>query len=590
MSRLTAVIHSRFCVLLLMLATAPFGTQAQDYKRVAPQLPTKLQSPSLAIPSEPAIPIAAVSPDGSQAQVTVALKGLVVIDGSSRIVEAGVPVSAAGSTGINVSEISELNDSRFTTQLTGFLGRPLTLATLDQIKTITTTWLRAHQRPFVDVSIPPQNIGSGVVQMVVTEYKIGNIEVRGSRYFSESLITRNSGLQTGNTLRLDDLQTDLDRLNRNPFLNVDAVFKPGEQTGETDVTLNARDRLPLRFYAGYDNLGVRSLGVPEYNVGANWGNTFGTGQILSYQFTSSISGRSNSHSISDTIPTPWGDQVLIFGSYGTQRPFLATLFNESGHSGQASVRYVHLLPRAHGLTEDLQLGYDFKTTDNNLEFAGFQVFAMEAEVDQFPLIYDATLSDHFGQTAIQNTFVYSPGRLTTNNTTAALSALVPGSAAHYLYNRFLITRTTPLLQHFTAVTRVTVQASNRNLPYSEQVGGGGVGSVRGYYTDTALGSTGQMFSQELRLPAFDLSRMVARSSEFGDKAQIGGFFDYARLRQVSPIPDVQSSVDLASGGFLTRYSFSRNLDFQFDLGWRLRSAPTVPSRGAYGQLSVTGSF
>lgn len=269
---------------------------------------------------------------------------------------------------------------------------------------------------------------------------------------------------------------------------------------------------------------------------------------------------------------------------------ISTLFHDEGGSGQASLRYVHPLPRLCGLTHDVQLGYDFKTTDNDLQFVGIQVFGAQAEVDQFPLVYEATMNDHLGQTAIQNTFVYSPGRLTPGNTTQALSTLVPGAKASYLYNRFLVTRTTPLPKRFSAVSRLTLQDSSSNLPYSEQLGGGGVGSVRGYYTDTALGSKGELFSQELRLPVFSPLRVLDRSSESGGKVQVGGFFDYADLRQVRTISDMTNHVDLASVGFLARYSLSRCLDFQFDMGWRLRQAPTVPNRGAYGQVALTGSF
>ena len=519
----------------------------------------------------------------SPAPLMAALKGLVFVAGQE---QSPTPEPS----GIDVSRIPELDDERFTAQLTAFIGHPLTLTDLEKIKMLTTKWLRAQGHPFIDVSVPPQKITGGVVRIVVTQYKLGQVKVEGARYFSPSLIKETSGLQPGSTLELDDLQTKLDRLNRNPFLNVDAVFQPGAQTGETDVVLNAKDRLPLRVYSGYDNLGVRSLGVREYNVGVNWGNAFGTGQILSYQFTRSFSGLSTSHSISDTLPLRWGDQLLIFGSYGLQRPLISRWFNDEGHSGQASLRYVRPLPRLRGVTHDLQLGYDFKTTDNNLQFAGIQVFGAQAEVDQFPLVYEATANDRLGQTAIQNTFVFSPGRLTPGNTTQALSMLVPGARASYLYNRFLITRTTPLPRRLSAVSRLTLQDSNRNLPYSEQVGGGGVGSVRGYYTDTALGSKGELYSQELRLPAFDMFRVFDRSSESGGKTQFGGFFDYASLRQVKAIPDMISHVNLASAGFLARYSLSRCLDLQFDMGWRLRQAPTVPNRGIYGQISLTGSF
>ncbi len=567
------------------LAAVSFSSaQAQDYGRIAPKLPPSEQAPAV---SRSPIPLPSAS---SHARLIAALKGLVFVATADRLLISGLPASAAGLSGVNVSQVPELNDRRFSTQMTAFLGRPVTLADLERVKAKTMSWLRTHQRPFVDVTIPPQNIASGVVQVLVTEYKLSRVKVQGTRYFSPALIEQTSGFQCGQTLRLDNVQSNIDRLNRNPFLNVDAVFKPGDQAGDTEVMLDAHDRLPLRVYGGYDNLGVRSLGVPESNFGVNWGNVFGTGQILSYQLTRSLSGRYTSHSISDTVPFSWGDQVLIFGSYGVQQPMMAQIFHDLGHSGQASVRYVHPLPRIHGFTQDVQAGYDFKTTDNNLEFAGFQVFAGQAEVDQFPVIYDAALSDRAGQTAVQNLLVLSPGGLTPDNNTAALSTLVPGSKANYIYNRFSVTRTTLLPAGFSAVTRITVQASESNLPYSEQVGGGGVGSVRGYYTDTALGSKGEMLSQELRLPAFALARAFDRNSGLPGKSQLGVFYDYADLRQVTPIPDVQNKVDLASVGFLARYSVSRYLDFQYDIGWRLRKAPTVPELGAYGQISLTGSF
>ncbi len=114
--------------------------------------------------------------------------------------------------------------------------------------------------------------------------------------------------------------------------------------------------------------------------------------------------------------------------------------------------------------------------------------------------------------------------------------------------------------------------------------------MRGYYTDTAFGSRGELFSQELRLPAFSPAHYLDRALESADKAQFGIFFDYADLRQVTPIPDVKSPLQLASAGFLARYSTSRFFDIELDTGRRLRAAPTVPVAGWYSQISLTGRF
>ena len=564
-----------------LLAALLVGTAqpalAQVYDRVAPKLPLPDQTPALVPP-----PVADAR-DGSTKPIIASLKGVTFV----ATLEQAAADTPAATPGIDAGGVAELDDPRFTDRLTPFLGKPLSLADLDRIRRLALEWLRTHGHPFADVTAPPQNIASGIVRIVVTQYRLGRITVEGARYFSPKTIQRRSGLKPGQTLALGPLQGDLARLNQNPFLTVDAIFRPGANQGETDITLSARDRRPLRIYAGYDNLGVRSLGIGEYDVGTNWGNVLGTGGILSYQLTRTISGRYTSQSLSDVAPLPWGDQLLVFGSYARSRPRLPEIFNDVGHSGQASARYVHRLGTGGRLTQDVQIGYDFKTTDNNLEFAGFQVFRTRAEINQFPIVYDATLTDRLGQTAFQNILVLSPGHLTRNNTTASLAMLVPGARARYVYDRLLVTRTTRLPAGWTSITRATGQLANHNLPNSEQLGGGGVGSVRGYFADTALGSTGLLASQEVRLPAFGLSQLARRGSKLDDLMQFGAFVDIARLRQVKPIPDVQSRVTLLSAGGNVHYSIGRFLDVQADLGWRLRRTATAPERGAYAQVSAT---
>lgn len=562
-----------------LMASVAVPAAAQDYERVAPKLPPREEAPMLRAPTADEAP-----PNGTDTVLASALRGLVFVNGPDRLNASGV---AAPSGGVDTAQIPELDDPDFTRQLIPFIGKPLTLADLDQIRSLATSWLRQHDRPFIDVSAPPQNISGGVVQIVVTQYRLGKVEVQGARHFSPDLIRRTSGLEPGQTLELDQLQGDLDRLNQNPFLTVNAIFRPGAETGGTDVILDAKDRLPIRAYAGYDNLGVRSLGVDEYYVGANWGNAWGLGHVLSYQYTRTFTGRYQSHSASYVAPLPWHDRLLIFGSYQTARPLVPPIFKTEGKSGQVSARYVTFLPRMKRFTHDLQFGYDFKTTDNNLEFAGIQVFGVRAEVHQFPIIYDASLSDSLGQTSIQNILVVSPGDLTSRNTTAILSTLVPGARARYIYNRLLVTRMTRLPRDLTSITRLTVQLANHNLPNSEQLGGGGVGSVRGYYSDTALGSKGVLFSQELRIPAFSLTGIAHPGSKLGDALQFGVFFDYARLDQIDTIPNMQNRVDLASVGFNAHYSVSRYVDIQFDAGWRLKEVMAAPENGVFGHVSVT---
>ena len=573
----------------LALATAfcaPGCGYAQDYEHVAPKLPPAHEAPMVTAPVPTTQPSAAsesriLSPD---------LKGLVFRAGMDGLAAHGLSTGAAGPTGVAAPDLPALRDVRFQNQMRAFLGKPFTAGDLARITAQTRAWLASHDHPFVDVSVPPQNITSGVIQVVVTEYRLGDIDVVGARYFSKPLVRSASGLKPGETITLNALQEDLARLNENPFLSVDAVFKPGQAPGTTDLELRVKDRFPVRVYVGYDNQGYRSLGLQEFDAGVNWGNAFGTGQILSAQYTRSFTGRFTAYSASDVIPLPWRDKLLVFGSYARLTPLIADGFNNVGHSGQASVRYVHTLPKLSWLTGHIQLGYDYKSTDNNLEFAGLQVIASAAEVHQFPVIYDGLETDRFGQTAIENDLIFAPGGLGGRNTDAAFQSLTPGASARYVYDRLSVTRTTRLPAGFTWVARAVVQRSSAILPSSEQLGGGGVGSARGYYPDTGIGSNGELISQEIRLPAFSPAKALTGDARFGDLAQFGLFYDAASLRQPTIVSGGAAPLNLASVGVFIHYSAGRDVGINLDFGRQLRHAPNERELGQYAAVAVVFGF
>jgi hemolysin activation/secretion protein len=575
------------CLLGLLLGAVSANlADAQDFDRIAPREPPAAPPPVVTPP-----PAATPSVPASTAMVVPDLKGLVFLPSLTAL----QPNGRGDATGLDTGGLPLLSAPDFAAQLKSFLGRPLTFADLAEITRLTTAFYRVHGRPFVSVDVPPQNVSAGVVQVVVTEYRLGAVTVAGNEWFSSDLIRRQSGLVPGQTLTLSGVRTDLDRLNDNPFRSVETVFQPGAAPGTTDVTLQTKDRLPVHLYASFDNAGVRSLGLGEWGVGGSWGNVFGTGQTLSYQHTRSLSGRYDANSVSLTVPLPWRDKLLVFGSYAQETPDIGKQFGETGQSGQASLRYVHPLPHLTlatdvELTGDLQAGYDFKTSNNNLEFGGVQVSATAAEIDQFPLIADATITDKLGQTALENQLVLSPGGLTGANTKAAFQALVAGSRPGYAYDRVGVTRTTFLPKGFSWTARVLGQVSSGNLQSSEQLGAGGPDSVRGYYTDASLGSQGVLVSQEIRAPAFSLAGMLHSAAPVADQVQFGVFWDYGHVSQNTPIPKAVNQSDLSSVGVVLHGTLDRFVDVKFDTGWRLREAPGTNRHGAFGDVALVVGF
>lgn len=567
-------------------------TPGQNTAIVTPKLPQAAPAPVVALPPSTPAPSA-----GEAGNVTLlpALKGLVFVAGAQALKAQGLADTGAG---VSAPQLPILNDPQFQAQMKAHLGQPLRTMDMQQVRDQTKAWYVAHQHPFVDIVVPPQNISSGVVQVVVSEYRLGEVTVTGARYFSSSLVEKPLDLKAGETIALPRLQTNIDRLNENPFLSVDAQFQPGAAPGTTDLVLRAKDRLPVRVYAGYDNQGVPTLDEREWNAGVNWGNVFGTGQIASYQFTRAFNGRFQSHSVSDVITLDHADKLLVFGNYAQLRStadFGLFRLDSIGHSAQASVRWVRTLPRWEGLTGHLQLGYDYKFTDTDAQFNEIRLGPPSAmETHQFPFIYDGAEVDRLGSTSLENDLIYAPGRWSARDSDAAFQALVAGSKAEYVYDRVSVTRTTRLPADLSIVARAILQRSSAILPNSEQLGGGGVGSVRGYFPDTALGSNGELGSLELRSPAFSPSSVLGRA--VGDQAQVGVFYDYASLRQPYypklTFPSAGNGTmpqDLASAGVLAHYAVGRFVDLNFDMGWQLRKTADEARLGNFAAVAVVFS-
>jgi hemolysin activation/secretion protein len=261
-----------------------------------------------------------------------------------------------------------------------------------------------------------------------------------------------------------------------------------------------------------------------------------------------------------------------------------------GHSGQASVRFSRTLPRLAGAIGSLQVGYDRKFTDNNLEFAGIEIIDTKVEVHQFPVNLVLNLTDSLGQTTVSNDLVFSPGDLSDKNTDAACEALVPGAKANYVYDRLSVTRTTRLPRDMTWVIRGAVQVATGNLPNSEQMGGGGSGSARSYYPDTAVGSTGVILNTELRLAPFSPSALVGQAPAAQDSLQAGVFYDFVDIRQPDQVPGASPPARLESVGVLLNYSAGRNVVLSIDGGLQLRRGPNETKKGGVFAMSLTVSL
>ena len=564
-------------LLLSLLATTALALEPLD--RFKPKEPTPLakeQEPKADKSTKPS-----TAPAPGNAAITLKLRGVIFVGSKVQLRTGGV----AAMDGVSVEGVPMLNSSSFTQRVQPFLGQQVSLDLVNAIAAETAKFYKEHDHPVVSVVAPQQDVTNGVVQLLVTEARIGEVRVLGNKHFKSSLFTTRA--KPGGAIIMSDLEADAAFYGRNPFRSVAAEMSPGKNSGETDITLRVTDKFPLRVFAGYDNSGVKSTDENRLFAGINYGNFLGLGHELSYQFSTSPDfEKLAAHSASWTMPLPWKHIFQISGTYSESKPEISEGFDMSGTSWQLGARYTVPLPDLGKYKHEVTLGYDFKYTDNNLQFGGQQVFDTPIDISQFSLAYSASLPDKIGRTALSLTGYWSPGGMGSNNTDEAFDAARKDSKADYFYAALSLDRITKLPFGCSWSLSAKGQLANGNLQATEQFLLGGQSTVRGYPELVAAGDQGVLVRNEIYSPSFSLSKLIGFKQSH-DEFQLLAFYDYGYAEVKHPLEGEDKSTELQSYGVGARWQIKQNLSAHFDYGWQIDRLGKDHSRAHVG---VTMSY
>ncbi|MDD5305437.1 MAG: ShlB/FhaC/HecB family hemolysin secretion/activation protein [Elusimicrobia bacterium] len=494
------------------------------------------------------------------------LIGLVLVNDVDSVVRQGL----TSVRGVHVNGMPLLDTPDFKARMAKYLGRPLTKGGRVRILDEIALYCRKRGQPFVDVSILPQDVTDGVLQILVLQAKVGTVRVMGNRWFRSDKMAEQMRAKAGDQLDVNSITEDLDWLNRNPFRQVDLVYVKGAEFGQANLLLRQVDQFPLRVYGGYDDSGTLQTQHERYSLGGDWGNVFGGDGVASYQFLTSPDFRSfRAHSGSFTQPLPWRHVLTVFGSYADIKANLPRPFDLGGYNWQASVRYEVPLRGVRAYRHSLTAGFDYKQTNNNLTFGGVSVFGVATDVAQWSLGYGSRLKDSLGETTLRATGFISPGGFTPHNRNDDFRVSRADSRSRYAYVKVERNRTTQLPAGFMLVNLLTLQQSDANLLPSEQLGFGGYDTVRGYDTRVFNSDSGFLVTAELRSPALrGLSALPALES-FPDKWQILAFVDYGAGSSHLRLPGERADTKLLGAGPGFRYTVSKYVSFRADYGWQL---------------------
>ncbi len=468
--RLRGATKIALTLLVCLQAACCSSLHAQNYERYKPLDIPRVDPPSADLPDPTDLPN---SVEDDRVLVD-SLDAVVIVDHSDKI---ATDSSIDLLEGIHYRfdcENSLVRRAAIRGLITNKLGQPITLRRINELSRDIIKQYRDCKQPIVDVVIPEQRITGGTLHIVVTESRVGRVVVEPGCFFSECEAARwIECTRPGRKVYEPWIENDLLWMNQNSFYSVGVDFRKGDHPGTTDVIYSIKDRFPLRGYVGVDDSGVETLNFGRFFAGFQYGNAFGRGGSLGYQYTADESfSLLQAHSVNFSQPFNRDYSFLTYGSWAGVSPMLEDGLNQDGESYQFGSTLTRNLIRTRDRNRSVNAGYEFKATNNNLEFAGTAISNSTADLFQLRFGFNDWIRRNVDEFRAFHFDVFTgPGGGTTAaHSTNAFETLRPGTSPDYVYARMGYERADLIGQSWLISSRLVGQATSERLLFSETLG------------------------------------------------------------------------------------------------------------------------
>lgn len=393
-------------------------------------------------------------------------------------------------------------------------GQPVNSALVIAIQGEVNALYRKMGYPFAAVVTPPQDVGDGVLTIRILEFRIG--QVRQETEDATDDVRSAIRLSPGDEIPLRRLQEDLVWLNRYPYRSVEAIFRPGAATGETDLFLRTTRSRPLTVFAGYANTGSESTGWNRVFIGAQAGFPALGNSLAAYQFTLSpedVGGRGDkgyrSHAFQAASPVGRRAQVDL-GVNWIQSRQAVEVFDLEDTLSEAAATYRFALSNLTGAVTapgDAWLGLEARRQVSVAAFGEVRISSEAFNAYHLVAGFNRTRFDPGSQTELEAVLRLSPGDLGDANSAERLAAASQGRAleARYAYASLSVAHARALSSGGVLRALIRAQVATDALPRSELFGLGGPTAARGYTHDDGATDQGVLFQGDLEFPEIPLS-------------------------------------------------------------------------------------
>lgn len=202
-----------------------------------------------------------------------------------------------------------------------FIGKCFDSEILTQIITKITKHYHDSGLVTSQVTIPKQNLQSGILELKVIEGKIEKITYDKDRFIEKTQEFTAFGNIEGETLDINEINQGIYQMNRLQSNRATMKIEPGSKEGQSKILIENKRKFPAQFTIGKDNLGNKFTGVQRTNLSSNFDNLLFLNDNINLSYTTNTHD-DNSHkdlkSFSSSISIPFKKNTFSYSFYRSE--------------------------------------------------------------------------------------------------------------------------------------------------------------------------------------------------------------------------------------------------------------------------------
>jgi hemolysin activation/secretion protein len=462
------------------------------------------------------------------------------------------------------------------------------------------------------VIIPDQTGNGGIINLQVMPGKVGELAVKGAKYFLPSHVRKQAqSLAEGKVINFNDVTRDVVALNKLGERRVQPKIEPGFEPGLWNIDLIVEDKSPLHGSVELNNRNSANTTDLRLNTSLSYSNLWQKGHSIGLSYQTSPEDMSEVKVLSGYYIARFAgmDDFSLMLMATKQDSNVSTLGGVAvaGKGNILGMRGIFTLPSQPGFFHSLSVGLDYKAFD--------QAVQVGTTTDLTPIYYyplsatwDGTWlhtrdvegkKEDVGETTLTAGLTF--GLRGSGSQRSGLDKNRFGADSNFIYLRGDLSHLHKLPRDWELYAKVQGQASDQPLVNSEQFGGGGMGTVRGYLEAEALGDNAIIGTLELRTPSLlKMKRSVKKKNaegveeeveeSTGDEWRFYGFADGGSLTLHDTLPEQQSSFRLASIGLGTELQYREHYHGILEVAMPLTTQSTTQAHESRVSFRVWADF